>query len=155
MSKTELLLTIIPIVVALTGIVSPVVVAFMNNRHQIKMRRLELNYELSKSQIEVFYSCKKTAYDNLLQEIGQQMENNSIVSWRNFRSAINSAILYADDESKQLIIDFLNFTEKIGYPSDVKETKLYFDKMTTLASCLNDDLRDTYSVINRSGNRQK
>lgn len=146
MSETELLLTIIPIVVALSGILSPVLVAHLNNSHQLKMRKLELDFELTKSQAEMFYSCKKNAYDNLLQAIGKQLQNTSIVDWRNLRSAINSAILYANKENQILITDFLK-------ELDSGETSA--EKMTELAKSLNDDLQNTYSVINRSWNSQK
>lgn len=157
MSKTEFLLMLIPIVIALAAVISPVIVANINNKHQFKMRKLELDYELTKMQQETYYADKKSAFDALLQEIGQHFTRQSSAnSWDKFRSTTNSAILFASDENKKLIIEFLNFAEEMHAPFSLKEREMYLDKMTTLATSLNHELFNTYRpVINGDQERQK
>ena len=148
MSKTEILLMLIPIVIALAAVISPVIVASINNKHQFKTRRLELDYELTKMQQETYYADKKAAFDTLLQKIGQHLTRQSNAnSWDEFRSATNSAILFASDENKKLIIEFLNFAEEMRAPLSSKDREKYFDKMTTLATSLNHELFNTYRPV--------
>lgn len=61
----ELNLTItISVIIALIALISPIAVAIINNRYHMKLRKMELQYEISTKQMDVYYSDKKQAYDN-------------------------------------------------------------------------------------------
>ena len=51
-------LSIITIVIAVAAIISPVIVAVINNRYSLKMRSLEIGKELSQRQLDVYYADK-------------------------------------------------------------------------------------------------
>lgn len=55
-------LSIITIVIAVAAIISPVIVAVINNRYSLKMRSLEIGKELSQRQLDVYYADKNRVY---------------------------------------------------------------------------------------------
>lgn len=64
-------LSIITIVIAVAAIISPVIVAVINNRYSLKMRSLEIGKELSQRQLDVYYADKNRVYNEFVVEAGK------------------------------------------------------------------------------------
>lgn len=87
----DLTLTITAII-ALAAIISPVLVAIINNHHQIKIKQLEIN---EKYVILTF--------QNYLSQLEQCSSMKTATSFGKYRKAYGQALLYASSESKALM----------------------------------------------------
>ena len=95
--------------VAVMALISPVIVAVINNRHQLKLRKAELESDKLFDQANRIYSDKKVAYSNLISCASDfSVRLNGYVSYEKLISAINDANLYASDRVASQLDFFLD-----------------------------------------------
>ena len=109
----ELNLTItISVIIALIALISPIAVAIINNRYHMKLRKMELQYEISTKQMDVYYSDKKQAYDNFLQIAGAYRLCPNPMNLGKLQSAAYSAVLFCNQENKANIQSFVKIANE-------------------------------------------
>ena len=95
--------------VAVMALISPVIVAVINNRHQLKLRKVELESDRLFEQANSIYSDKKAAYSNLISCASDfSVRLNGYVSYEKLLSAINDAHLFASDSVAHQLDIFLD-----------------------------------------------
>lgn len=70
--KTQNLSIIIPAITLMVSIVSPVIVALINNVHNSHMKRMELKYE----KLSSYYEKQQEVFSNFLSSVSRQIESN-------------------------------------------------------------------------------
>lgn len=142
--------------IALVSLISPVIVALINNRHHRKMRELELEYDITKSKLAMLYENKKTAFSNFLVDAGRGCfdSGNPEVEMKFYASSQN-ALLFASEKNRTLISQFIQNTAQLldssSYDDDA--THKLQEELSNLAVSLNEELTilesDIYNYKNR------
>ena len=82
----------ISVILALSAILSPIIVALINNHHQLKIKRLEINERYIIS-----------AFQNYLSKLEQCIASNMTNNYQEYNNAYGQALLYASNNSKILM----------------------------------------------------
>lgn len=129
-------------IIGVSSFMSPIFVAIINNRHQRKMRKMELEYDMATKKLYSLYDDKKVAFTNFLLSSGKVLTDNTLQDTLvNFYKHSQTAILFSSEENQKLIgsfsSDILNsFNDGISSEKrDVLKTQLL-----TLAFSLNREL---------------
>lgn len=131
----------ISVIIALIALISPVAVAIINNRHQVKLRKMELHHDLEVKQMDLYYSEKKQAFYDLLKIAGVYRTSPDQTNLGKLQSAAYSAILFCNWENKDKIQSFVKLANDVfnqSFPSD--ERIKYCEALYSLSSVLNDEL---------------
>ena len=155
--KIDFTLTI-TVIIALAAIISPVLVALINNRHNAKMRekemlheqrlkQLELSHELAVKQLDMYYIQKKTAFENFLVVAGKLLYDIGIADGiPKLHSAAANALLYCSEENKIRISAFLRYSyTEAGSQCELSENERlkFSERITELSYHLNEELKST------------
>lgn len=108
--RIDLTITI-TVILALSAIISPIIVAIINNRFQIKMKQLE-NYDLA----------KRDALDNFAEALGKYKASVTFKDEELFFSSLYSLLLYFE-------IDTTFFTKLVESKDD---TEILFSESNKL-----------------------
>ncbi len=138
----ELNLTItISVIIALIALISPVAVAIINNRYHMKLRKLELQHEITVKQMDVYYSDKKQAYDRFLKIAGAYRLCPTPTNLGELQSAAYSAVLFCNQENKANIQSFIKAAnEELDQSFSIEKRRKYSEALFSLSSLLNDEL---------------
>lgn len=99
MPKFDLTISI-SVIVALCAIVSPIFTAIINNRYQIKIKRLELSrQEYSDS---VLY--RRNIYENYLKHAGRCIYHSDLDALKDYGEFYYAALMYAPDDLQKDMI---------------------------------------------------
>lgn len=133
-------------IIAACSLISPILVAMINNRHHTKIRQMELSHDESMRQFEIYYADKKTAFSNFLNAAGRfSSDKSDLELYGRLQSLLNKALLFANAENQKLLCDFLTFidTEAFaqGHSSDLLST--YSNELNSLARSLNQELESS------------
>lgn len=133
-------------IITVCSLISPVIVAVINNRHHTEIRKMELSHDESMRQFEIYYADKKTAFSNFLNAAGHfSSDKSDLKLYGQLQSLLNKALLFANAENQKLLCDFLTFidTEAFaqGHSSDSLST--YSNKLNFLARSLNQELESS------------
>ena len=124
--------TIISVGLAIAAILSPILVAILNNAHQIKMRKIELLHDetlrkiegkqkLVEKHIEFVMQGKKQAFDEFIETAGACY--NDISDKKLFTALYASAYKAASqcscEESRRTIVDFVESSSEMYGKHDV------------------------------------
>lgn len=138
---------VITIVIAVCAIVSPVLVALINNAHNRKMRKLELKHEFAVKQLDVYYKEKKEAFKSLVNSVGYLVSSPcELEQLEKLHSTAADALLFCSEENKQKIEDFLLFASSCKRHADeftAEEMALCTKKISELSQSLNNELKST------------
>ncbi len=147
-------------IIAVSSFLSPIFVAKINNKHQEKMRKLELEHDeymrqldlqqqMAVKQLDIYYSDKKTAFANFLHDAGvYSMRKGYSSDYEALQSSLQTALLFCDEDSKLLLTTFLEYANKIfgsNYSSYEKEE--YSKTLSAVTNALNKELNLTKPVI--------
>ena len=149
-------------IIAVSSFLSPIFVALINNHHNAKMRKIELEYnaclrkmdlmqENITRQSDIYYSDKKQAFRDFLQAIGNYGGNKEdLDTYGQLLSSANTALLFCSKENKTNIRDFLTYVDLStlgsGYSSEILLE--YNSKAMNLAESLSTELESSKPITN-------
>ncbi len=142
-------------IIAVSSFLSPIFVAIINNFHQRKLRKLELEYDMSLKKLTVFYENKKNAFSNFLCEAGKACTDMGLPPTElDFYAHAQTAILFASKENQLLISSFIQTAaeELDGTASDFACHKLQ-SQLSSIAIALNKELTLIQADITNHKNR--
>ena len=102
----------ISIILAICALFAPSITAIINNRHQYKIRNLELKYDFMSHQSDVIYKNKYTAYKAFLEEASKySMFNEYARDFTAVLASVQDALLLCDDKTKPFLLQFIKGME--------------------------------------------
>lgn len=127
----------ISIILAICALFAPSITAVINNRHQYKIRKLELHHDHAAKKTETLYERKCNTYMALTRAAGQYAVNHTATSFRSeLLACIQAAILLCDSSTLPLLL-------KINGLIECKEQfdeSQYLIVLTSLSEALNKEL---------------
>ena len=133
-------------VIALAAIVSPMLVAIINNSHQAKLKTLEFKHNTQVRQFEIYYADKKAAFSEFIRAAGVFASDRADTSaYADLLSALNRALLFCDHKNKAVLHGFLDFIDNKFFNSDddLDSCREYSERLHGVADCLSLDLEST------------
>ena len=88
------LTVIISTIVALSSVFSPIIVTLINNRHQIRLKK-----------IEVMKDNAIRAYEAYLCELESRILDNNLARETSYKKSLGTAMLYASEKSQRIMLD--------------------------------------------------
>jgi len=129
----------IAVIIALTALISPIIVALINNKHQYKMKKmeyeenekaklLEIQSEFKRHQWDTYYSKATVVYEELAKNVGMFLGDTSYIEpYSKSIASINQALVYADNDLqgdlRLLMADIIAFDENGSELTNVKANK--------------------------------
>lgn len=150
-------------IIAVSSFLSPIAVAIINNRHNTKMRKIELehdeyirwlNFQQSTiiNQFNVYYSDKKNAFADFSNAAGQfSFAKEEEREYKMLQSSAHTAMLYCNKSNYDLLSDFLEYIDNIfgsGYTKAERDD--YTKTLTSVITSLNEELASTKPIIQRN-----
>lgn len=152
--KLDLTVTITT-AIALVSLISPIFVSVINNRHQRKIRKMELEYDMDTRKLSSLYEDKKVAFTNFLIAAGKMCtDETSHDTEMDFYAYTQTSILFASKENQKLISDFSSEILRyinIGIPPEMYNVLKV--QLSTIASSLNSELSTLQTEIYNRPNR--
>lgn len=120
----------IAVIIAITALISPIIVAILNNQHQYKIKKmeyeeskkikeLEMQSELKKHQWDTYYAKATVVFEELANNVGTFLGNTSYLEpYSKALGSINQARIYADKEL-QGYLDML-MGEIMAFDDDIR-----------------------------------
>lgn len=105
--KIDLTITI-SVIVALAAIISPIFTTIINNRHQSKLKKMELNQK----QFESTVLYKRTIFENYLRSAGKCITQANHESFREYGEYYLIALMYAPESINLKMLQAHNFMAK-------------------------------------------
>lgn len=118
----------ISVILALSAILSPIIVSIINNHHQLKIKRIEINEKYIIS-----------AFQNYLSKLEECISFNVVDYYQEYNKAFGQALLYASPKSKELMkqIDLIIKINKQQDLSAIVNPEMIFE----LSDSLRNDIR--------------
>lgn len=126
--KIDLTITI-SVIVALAAIVSPIFTTIINNRHQSKLKRMELNQK----QFESTILYKRTIFENYLKYTGRCVKYSDPESLKEYGEYYFLALTYAPDNIGSLMI---KINSAISHAHFDQATELFEEQAAPLISTM-------------------
>lgn len=100
------------VIIALAGIFSPVVTTFINNKHQSKMKKIELEFDKHCNQD----TYVKKIFEAYIKDTYNVIQDDSSNNYLNYCNSYGIALLYADNEVMNIMIEL----NRLINPNDTK-----------------------------------
>lgn len=100
MPRIDLTVTI-SVIIALCAIISPTITSIINNRHQLKIKKLELQEKRNENTI--FY--QRTIFENYLKYSGECVTYFDSQAFRQYGEYYLVALMYASDDIRDKMIE--------------------------------------------------
>lgn len=98
----------ISIILAICALFAPSITALINNRHQYKMKQLELQYDIKKHHSDITYKNKYDTYKVFLDSAGDYSLNHKYAgNYTKTLSCAQNALLLCDSKTKPLLSKFI------------------------------------------------
>ena len=98
----------ISIILAICALFAPSITAIINNRHQYKMRKLELECDLKRQHSSITYKNKYDTYKAFLDSAGDYSLMHSYAgNYTKMLACSQNALLLCDSETKSLLLKFI------------------------------------------------
>lgn len=133
-------------VIALAAVISPMLVAIINNSQQTKLKELEFKHDNQIRQFEIYYADKKAAFLEFIHAAGAFASNRGDTeAYANLLSALNKAVLFCSHENKTALHNFLDFVDKESFNLDenLETYRKYSEQLHGIADCLSLELEAT------------
>ena len=147
-------------VIAVSSFLSPIFVALINNRHQVKMRRMELEHieyirqldfrqQSMLKQFDVYYADKKAAFSDFLRAAGAYSRGKrSRCDYESLQSSLQTSLLFCNAKSKASLLAFLEYADKImGSSYTQHERNEYSKALSSVTNALGEELSLTKPVM--------
>lgn len=135
----------ISIILAICALFAPSITAIINNRHQYKIRKLELQHDYISHQLDLIYQNKYEIYKVFLEEASKYSMFNDYAN--DFTSALASAqstLLLCDKKTKPLLLQFIEGIE--NHSSSNRQ------EYVNLLNCISDSLNRELSLLSDKQN---
>lgn len=136
----------ISIVLAICALFAPSITAIINNKHQYKMRKLELSHDEYLHHSDMQYRNKYDVYKSFIETAGDYCMFNDLAKYyTNFLSALQAALLLCDAQTRPLLLEFQKLTENYSSRNKIEYVKLLtsitdsFNRELSLLSSRNDN----------------
>lgn len=150
-------------VIAVSSFLSPIAVAIINNKHQAKVRRLELEHderimelELQQQsvvkQFDIYYVDKRESFSDFVKQAGQfSMSKQSVKHYELLHSAIDTCLLFCNSSNQQRLCEFQQYIDNqvFGATYTIVERTSYSQKLNEISLALNQELESTKPIIQR------
>ena len=100
MPRIDLTVTI-SVIIALCAILSPIITSIINNRHQLKIKKLELQEKRCENTI--FY--QRTIFENYLKYSGECITSANSEAFRKYGEYYLIALMYVPDDMRNKMIE--------------------------------------------------
>lgn len=98
----------ISIILAICALFAPSITALINNRHQYKMRKLELECDMKSQHSSVTYKNKYDTYKAFLDSAGDySLMHDYVENYTKMLACSQNALLLCDSETKPLLLKFI------------------------------------------------
>ncbi len=155
-------------IIAVSSFLSPIVVAIINNYHQIKIRtielkhaeyvhQLDLQHAIDVKQFDIYYADKKQAFSDFSRAAGSYFFSKGVASrYSDLCAATHTAMLFCSKDVYRSLADFLVFIDTIyGYGDDAKLDRMkYTQLLSSLVDSLNSELASTKPVVQRESSER-
>lgn len=138
-------------IIALTAIISPILVAIVNNLFNYLTHKSEIKSHIRIKQLDIYYSDKRTAFGwfvkeavSLVTHIKERKKFNDVYS------AFHEALLLCNEDNKFLLLDFLTFINDAMLdekPKTQEWEREYVSKFSAVTNALNKELSQTSTEI--------
>lgn len=112
---------------------------------------MELQKQMEQKQLDTYYSDKSKAYSDFAHHAGTLLSKIEYAdSYGNLYSSLHKVLLLCDEDTKQLLTDFLNHINPvlIGKADTTQEwEEVYIQKLSDLTLALNRELYATADAI--------
>ena len=127
----------ISIILAICALFAPSITAIINNRHNYKIRKLELKHDEYLHHSNIQYHNKYETYKNFIEAAGKySMYNDYSRNYTEILSALQSTLLICDSETLPLLLNFQDYIKKFN--SINREE--YVQLLTAITKSLNREL---------------
>ncbi len=110
MPKIDLTISI-SVIVALCAIISPILTAIINNRYQLKLKRIELSQQ---EYLETILYCRNI-YENYLKYTGRCIYHSDTDALKEYGEYYYSALMYAPSDIRTDMINANNLIMEYKY----------------------------------------
>ena len=127
----------ISIILAICALFAPSITAIINNKHQYKMRKLELQHDEYLHNFDIQYHNKYETYKNFIDAAGKySMYNDYAGQYTEILSALQCALLICDSKTLPLLLEFQEYIKNFSSIDREKYVKLF----TSITESLNREL---------------
>jgi len=135
----------ISIILAICALFAPSITAIINNRHNYKIRKLELEHDEYLHHSDIQYRNKYEVYKNLIDLAGRySMFNSHAHDYTQMLSSIHDALLVCDSQTKPLLLEFLECVQMLSSMDQSKYLKL----LTSITESFNRELATLSRIQN-------
>ena len=149
-------------IIAVSSFLSPIAVAIINNSHHARIKKLELEhvkgvrcldilYQASIRQMDIYYADKKNAFENFAKCAGNfSLSRNNPNAYEALHSSIDKAFLFCCAKNQNRLFEFMCFidTEIFGSNTSKDSRNVYSQRLHDILLALNLELEATKPVIN-------
>lgn len=136
----------ISIILAICALFAPSITAIINNRHQYKIRRLELQYDYMSHQLDTIYKNKYSIYKTFLEEASKySMFYDYADNFTSTLASVQSALLLCDDKTKPLLLQYIKGIEA----HSSSNSQEYVNLLNGISNSFN---RELYLLSNKYNN---
>lgn len=139
-------------IIALIALISPMFVAIINNRHQIKIKQIELNNNILQKKFETYYADKSNAFRSFLINSGQYCSNYWKPEFHALMlSSLENALLFCESKTSVDALTafslFINnkFSTLRNDNKNIDDILELTNKISELSIILNKELLNTIS----------
>lgn len=125
-------------ILAVCAIVSPILVAIINNRHQLKMRKLEIGHEEAVKRNEYVFNHVSLAFAEYLSALEKCRKHITNENKEEYGKAFGKALMYATPSTHSAMKD-IDESIRVGFHNDL-ETIISPDKVIEISMLLRHDL---------------
>ena len=125
-------------ILAVCAIVSPILVAIINNRHQLKMRQLEINHEETVKRNEYIFDQVSLAFAEYLSTLEKCRKRITNENKEEYGKAFGKALMYVATSTHNAMKD-IDESIRVGFHNDL-ETIISPEKVIEISMLLRHDL---------------
>ena len=144
-------------IIAVSSFMSPILVAIINNRHNRKLHKMDLEYNSMQSQLSAIYKNKEAAFSSFIQDAGKACIDTGHPDVElNFFASSQTVLLYASEENREIIAKFIQDVALLLDDSYANEARCYEleQQLSKIAILLNQELTTLHRDIYNSPNRK-
>lgn len=123
MPKLDITITI-SVIVALCATISPIFTAIINNRYQLKLKKMELKQQ----EYERTVMYERKLYENYLKNAGRCIYYSDVAAQKDYGEAYFAALMLVPDEWRKLMIS----ADKAIAKSDMNAAAAILEKLTPM-----------------------
>lgn len=94
------------VILSICAVISPSITAVINNRHQYKMKLLELEHEDKRHRYEVLYQQKIKVYQSFVSQAPEYNWIENDKDYNRINSLLHEAMLLCNSETYPLLLKF-------------------------------------------------